>query len=430
MKKSLNAIVNKQFLTSSLIPIFTMGLFLLVLYFGISAFITTKTMNTLLEETKQNMREIFYREAQNINQQLKEISTDVTIEKFANHILTRDFPWQASAFLVNKEGMILAMSEKVKDYLHLKEIITHADGEKLTESIKKPETFNLLKNTDEKIVRQIKKLFSDNANMIDFTVNNQAFLLFQEMIDETGWRLLFLVDTEIIFQPIFELKALSLRIGYLLIVFMILFYIVFLFYIVNKSRHLSTKISSPIAHLANLSSKMVDNMETIEIKPLDSDIKELSQLSDHFNIMLVHLKERFVHLEEARNTLEIKVQERTHELSQTVNDLKHDLKYDLKLAQQALIHSEKMAALGQLVAGIAHEINTPLAAIRSSIDNIITFLEKGLLEQLPHFCHLLSQEQPLLIGHQKWYFPSKTLRVMVISVKRCMRISLTALRLY
>ena len=556
MKKSLNAIVNKQFLTSSLIPIFTMGLFLLMLYFGISAFITTKTMNTLLEETKQNMREISYREAQNINQQLKEISTfakllrrshqrffespenfglpygkpefavadngvfykttnnggsslyyasttkmtdkayqkalkteafdpffqdivnnnphivqvyintydnmkrlypfvkdvakkfgkttimeaftfydeadaknnptrapvwidtyldsagrgwllscivpvynqdflegvtglDVTIEKFVNNILTRNLPWQASAFLVNKEGMILAMPEKVKDYLHLKELITHADGDKLTESIKKPEAFNLLKNTDEKIVRQIKKLFSDNANMIDFTVNNHAFLLFQEMIDETGWRLLFLVEKEIIFQPIFELKALSLRIGYVLIVFMILFYIVFLFYIVNKSRHLSTKISSPIAHLANLSSKMVDNMETIEIKPLDSDIKELSQLSDHFNIMLVHLKERFVHLEEARNTLEIKVQGRTHELSQTVNDLKHDL----KLAQQALIHSEKMAALGQLVAGIAHEINTPLAAIRSSIENMITFLEKGLLEQLPHFCHLLSQEQ-------------------------------------
>ncbi|RKZ57690.1 MAG: GGDEF domain-containing protein, partial [Candidatus Parabeggiatoa sp. nov. 3] len=73
MNKSLKAIINKHFLSSSLTPVFTVEIVLLALYFGISAFITTKTMNMLLFETKQNIREIAYREAQNINQQLKEI---------------------------------------------------------------------------------------------------------------------------------------------------------------------------------------------------------------------------------------------------------------------------------------------------------------------------------------------------------------------
>lgn len=52
---------------------------------------------------------------------------------------------------------------------------------------------------------------------------------------------------------------------------------------------------------------------------------------------------------------------------------------DLQKAEAHLVHSEKMAALGQLIAGVAHEINTPIGAIKSSGRNITEALESTLL---------------------------------------------------
>ena len=76
-------------------------------------------------------------------------------------------------------------------------------------------------------------------------------------------------------------------------------------------------------------------------------------------------------------------------LQQTNEELAVTLDH-LKTTQEELVQSEKMAALGQLIAGIAHEINTPLGAIRSAVGNIAEFLNQT-LEQLPVFFRNLPQ---------------------------------------
>jgi signal transduction histidine kinase len=67
--------------------------------------------------------------------------------------------------------------------------------------------------------------------------------------------------------------------------------------------------------------------------------------------------------------LEIKVKERTFELVVANRELGKTLD-ELRAAQAALVHSERMAGLGQLVAGVAHEVNSPAAAIQGAVDNL------------------------------------------------------------
>jgi len=59
-------------------------------------------------------------------------------------------------------------------------------------------------------------------------------------------------------------------------------------------------------------------------------------------------------------SLEVQVNDRTKEINKAYVDLKE--------SQEQLIQSEKMASLGQMVAGVAHEINTPLGYVTSNID--------------------------------------------------------------
>ncbi|WP_338760828.1 PAS domain S-box protein [Bernardetia sp. ABR2-2B] len=86
---------------------------------------------------------------------------------------------------------------------------------------------------------------------------------------------------------------------------------------------------------------------------------------------------------------EIEVQEQNIKLAEQKEEVEKSL-LDLQTTQQQLIQSEKMASLGQLVANIAHEINTPLGAIRSSANSIETLLLQA-LPTLPAFSKNLDE---------------------------------------
>lgn len=94
--------------------------------------------------------------------------------------------------------------------------------------------------------------------------------------------------------------------------------------------------------------------------------------------------EGFVSNISRRKQAEAELQQRNSELAAALQTLKQ--------AQEELILSEKMVALGQLIAGIAHEVNTPLGAIRSSASNMTKYLTQTLVK-LPALLLRLSPQE-------------------------------------
>ena len=106
--------------------------------------------------------------------------------------------------------------------------------------------------------------------------------------------------------------------------------------------------------------------------------KEASQ-AQAIAVMLEN--ERLIH--EQKSLLEQEVSLRTAELQASTNHLEKTV-HDLQLTQKQLVESEKLASLGQMTAGIAHEINNPVNFVRSNVQPLKRDVDE-LLEIITEF---------------------------------------------
>ena len=126
---------------------------------------------------------------------------------------------------------------------------------------------------------------------------------------------------------------------------------------------------------------------------------------DEIGTLALRFNEMAGRIQDAQETLEAKVTDRTRELSQSLEELRN--------AQDRLLQTEKLASLGQLTAGIAHEIKNPLNFVNNfaelSVDLLAELraameqagLDPALRAELEELCAMLSDNLAKVTAHGK-----------------------------
>ena len=170
-------------------------------------------------------------------------------------------------------------------------------------------------------------------------------------------------------EPLYELTK-------ILIIAALFVGIPMIFIVILLSRHLV----KPIKELTQ-TIRSIEDSNDLSIQVQVSGRDEVADLGNAFNRMTSQLGELFhknmiveKELEDLNANLENQVIERTAQLQETLQKLKS--------AQAQLVQSEKMVSLGQLVAGIAHEINNPIGAIYANMPPLEEYIDdiKGTVE--------------------------------------------------
>ncbi len=320
---------------------------------------------------------------------------DVTIGSFVDKILNLQMPWQASAMLVDGEGMILAMPQTLEQLIGVHELKDHVYAENIKTTVAKPQEFNLLSLGDERTQAQFRTQFEQTQGLATYRFEGVDYLVRQEQVAETGWRLLTFIEKDRVLSPVISLKALSSRLGYAAILVMVLFYVLFFLYLMRKSRKLSATISAPLETLTQVTQDLGKNLQVETLEPVG--IREIDRLSRNFNRMKHALDMRADALVLAKQTAEQANSVKSQFIATVSHELRTPLNAIFGLTHLGLKH-EPSSRQREYLEKIESSSNLLLQLINNILDFSKIEADKMVLERSPFNLDEVVQQFASMVG--------------------------------
>ena len=292
------------------------------------------------------------------------VGADIHLSKISEFLRNLDVSRSGQVFIIERDGMLVANSSKEEPFFL---------GNNEIKRLKATESSNpIVRHIAQHIQQQIPNL----KNITNLKEMNVDFQQEKYHVHITPWRDKYGLDWLVV-TSIPESSFMTQI--YANTQTTILLCLVALVGATAIGIFTSRWIAHPIRRLNQASKAMASG--DLEQKVAPGNIAEINILGSSFNDMGEQLRESFIALEKSNAELEVRVEERTLELKTALQELHR--------TQAQVIQSEKMSSLGQLVAGVAHEINNPVSFIHGNLTHVQEYTRN-----LLNFLQLYQQHYP------------------------------------
>lgn len=283
------------------------------------------------------------------------VGLDITVDTIVRNIQNLSIPWDGYAILVSETGNIMALPPQGELDLNIKELKQHDYEHAITEEVFKPQEFNLFKRQDTSGL--ITDFDNSSEGLTKLVLNNKVKLVSWATIPETNWKILFVVDEQKMYQESIKLKEKYQNVGYVMIMGLIGFYIIFLAFTWYISKRMSRSIAEPLSQIRNMFYQV--STGKFDIYYDDFHLKELNDTAN----ATIRMGKRLDKLTSQLKSAKIEADEANKSKSRFISNISHEIRTPMNsiLALSDMLLKEKLE----------HEQEKSLQRIKKSGEHLL-----------------------------------------------------------